>query len=124
RDHIDYSPDMSSYFQAKRKLFSDNLRPGGVAVVIGDDTYAVRLYNEVRSSKRMAWKFSRNGGEISAAGVEYSLAGIKATLKTPAGDIAIQSALVGPHNLENILAPAGMALGAGVSPHGVQRPPA
>ena len=63
----------------------------------------------------MAWKFSRTGGEISAAGVEYSLAGIKATLKTPAGDIAIQSALVGPHNLENILAAAGMALGAGFS---------
>ncbi len=56
-----------------------------------------------------------DGGEISAAGVEYSLAGIKATLKTPAGDIAIQSPLVGAHNLENILAAAGMALGAGFS---------
>ena len=115
RDHLDYHPDMEAYFQAKRKLFSENLSPGGVAVVNGDDTYAARLYNEVRSSKRMAWKFSRTGGEISAAGVEYSLAGIKATLKTPAGDIAIQSALVGPHNLENILAAAGMALGAGFS---------
>jgi UDP-N-acetylmuramoyl-L-alanyl-D-glutamate--2,6-diaminopimelate ligase len=115
RDHLDYHPDMESYFQAKRKLFSDNLSPGGVAVVNGDDTYAVRIYNEVRGSKRMAWKFSRTGGEISAAGVEYSLAGIKATLKTPAGDIPIQSALVGPHNLENILAAAGMALGAGFS---------
>jgi len=115
RDHLDYHPDMESYFQAKRKLFSDNLSPGGVAVVNGDDTYAVRIYNEVRSSKRMAWKFSRNGGEISAAGVEYSLGGIKATLKTPAGDIPIQSPLVGPHNLENILAAAGMALGAGFS---------
>ena len=115
RDHLDYHPDMESYFQSKRKLFSENLSQGGVAVVNGDDTYAARLYNEVRSSKRMAWKFSRNGGEISAAGVEYSIAGINATLKTPAGDIAIQSALVGPHNLENILAAAGMALGAGFS---------
>jgi UDP-N-acetylmuramoyl-L-alanyl-D-glutamate--2,6-diaminopimelate ligase len=115
RDHLDYHPDMEGYFQSKRKLFSENLSPGGVAVVNGDDTYAARLYNEVRSGKRMAWKFSRNGGEISAAGVEYSIAGIKATLKTPAGDIAIQSALVGPHNLENILAAAGMALGAGFS---------
>jgi UDP-N-acetylmuramoyl-L-alanyl-D-glutamate--2,6-diaminopimelate ligase len=53
---------METYFQSKRKLFNENLSPGGVAVVNGDDTYAARLYNEVRSSKRMAWKFSRNGG--------------------------------------------------------------
>jgi UDP-N-acetylmuramoyl-L-alanyl-D-glutamate--2,6-diaminopimelate ligase len=120
REHLDYHPDMEAYFQSKRKLFSDNLSPGGVAVVNGDDTYAARIYNEVRSSKRMAWKFSRNGGEISAAGVEYSVAGIKATLKTPAGDIPIQSPLVGPHNLENILAAAGMALGAGFGRRDVQ----
>jgi len=120
REHLDYHPDMEAYFQSKRKLFSDNLSPGGVAVVNGDDTYAARIYNEVRSSKRMAWKFSRNGGEISAAGVEYSVAGIKATLKTPAGDIPIQSPLVGPHNLENILAATGMALGAGFGRRDVQ----
>jgi UDP-N-acetylmuramoyl-L-alanyl-D-glutamate--2,6-diaminopimelate ligase len=121
RDHLDYHPDMEAYFQAKRKLFNDNLSPGGVAVVNGDDTYAARIYNEVRNARRMAWKFSRTGtGEISAAGVELSLAGIKATLKTPAGDIQIQSPLLGPHNLENILAAAGMALGAGFSRSNVQ----
>jgi UDP-N-acetylmuramoyl-L-alanyl-D-glutamate--2,6-diaminopimelate ligase len=69
----------------------------------------------------MAWKFSRTGtGEISAAGVELGLEGIRATLKTPAGDIKIQSSLLGPHNLENILAAAGMALGAGFSRRDVQ----
>jgi len=121
RDHLDYHPDMEAYFQAKRKLFSDNLSAGGVAVVNGDDTYAARIYNEVRNARRMAWKFSRTGtGEISAAGAELTLEGIRATLKTPAGDIPIQSALLGPHNLENILAAAGMALGAGFGRRDVQ----
>ncbi len=121
RDHLDYHKDLEDYFQAKRKLFVENLSPGGVAVVNGDDTYANRIYNELRGQKRMAWKFSPAGnGEISAAGVEYSTSGIKATLKTPAGDIPIKSALVGPHNLENILAAAGMALSAGYSRRDVQ----
>lgn len=121
RDHLDYHKDLEDYFQSKRKLFSEHLAPGGVAVVNGDDTYANRLYNEVRNSKRMAWKFSRLGGaEISAAGVEISRHGIRATLKTPAGDIPIKSALVGPHNLENILAATGMALGAGFARRDVQ----
>jgi UDP-N-acetylmuramoyl-L-alanyl-D-glutamate--2,6-diaminopimelate ligase len=85
-----------------------------VAVVNGDDTFATRIYNELRGQKRMAWKFSRQGaGEISATETSFSLQGIKGVLKTPAGDIPVKSRLLGPHNLENILAAAGLALGAG-----------
>ena len=121
RDHLDYHKDLEEYFQAKRKLFVENLSPGGVAVVNGEDTHSTRIYNELRGQKRMAWKFSRQGnGEISATDVQYTLDGIKATLKTPAGDIAIKSALLGPHNLENILAATGIALGAGFSRRDVQ----
>jgi UDP-N-acetylmuramoyl-L-alanyl-D-glutamate--2,6-diaminopimelate ligase len=121
RDHLDYHKDIEDYFQAKRKLFGEHLSPTGVAVVNGDDTYASRIYNELRGQKRMAWKFSRAGnGEISATDVSYSLQGIKATLKTPAGDIPVKSKLLGPHNLENILAAAGVALGAGMARRDVQ----
>ncbi|MBI3185525.1 MAG: UDP-N-acetylmuramoyl-L-alanyl-D-glutamate--2,6-diaminopimelate ligase [Myxococcales bacterium] len=121
RDHLDYHRDLEEYFQAKRKLFAEYLSPGGVAVVNGDDTYANRVYNELRNQRRIAWKFSRLGsGEISAVGVELGTSGIKATLKTPAGDIPVKSALVGQHNLENILAAAGMALSAGYSRRDVQ----
>jgi UDP-N-acetylmuramoyl-L-alanyl-D-glutamate--2,6-diaminopimelate ligase len=121
RDHLDYHKDLEDYFQAKRRLFGEHLSPTGVAVVNGDDTYASRIYNELRGQKRMAWKFSRQGaGEISATDVSYSLQGIKATLKTPAGDIPVKSKLLGPHNLENILAAAGVALGAGMARRDVQ----
>jgi UDP-N-acetylmuramoyl-L-alanyl-D-glutamate--2,6-diaminopimelate ligase len=121
RDHLDFHKDMESYFQAKRRLFTENLSQGGVAVVNGDDTYAVRIYSELRGLKRMAWKFSRSGnGEISCAGVEMTTNGIKGTLKTPAGDIAFKSPLIGGHNLENILAAAGVALSAGYSRRAVQ----
>ncbi len=114
RDHLDYHKDLEEYFQAKRKLFVENLSQSGVAVVNGDDTYATRIYTELRGQKRMAWKFSRQGnGEISCAGVEFTLKGIQGTLKTPAGDIPVKSRLLGGHNLENILAAAGLALGAG-----------
>ncbi len=121
RDHLDFHKDQEEYFQAKRKLFIENLSPGGLAVVNGDDTYGARIYNELRGEKRMAWKFSGRGeGEVSAANVELTLGGIKGTLKTPAGDVPLKSQLVGSHNLENILAAAGLALGAGYSRRDVQ----
>jgi UDP-N-acetylmuramoyl-L-alanyl-D-glutamate--2,6-diaminopimelate ligase len=107
---------MEAYFQAKRRLFTENLSPGGLAVVNADDTYTNRVYNEMRQLKRQSWKFSRTGaGELSASNVEFTTHGIKATLKTPAGDIAVKSALIGAHNLENILCAAGIALAAGAS---------
>jgi UDP-N-acetylmuramoyl-L-alanyl-D-glutamate--2,6-diaminopimelate ligase len=121
RDHLDFHKDMESYFQAKRRLFTDNLSTGGVAVVNGDDTYTNRIYSELRGQKRMAWKFSRLGnGEVSCAGAELTTSGIKATLKTPAGDIPIKSQLVGAHNLDNILTAAGIGLAAGASRRDVQ----
>ena len=129
RDHLDYHKDVEDYFQAKRRLFTEFLSGGGGAVVNGDDTFANRIYTELRGQKgpgsrpdgRMAWKFSVRGeGEISAAGVEFTLSGIRGTLKTPAGDIPFKSSLVGSHNLENILAATGVALGAGLSRRDVQ----
>jgi UDP-N-acetylmuramoyl-L-alanyl-D-glutamate--2,6-diaminopimelate ligase len=121
RDHLDYHRDLEDYFQAKRKLFLDNLSNGGVAVVNGDDTSCNRIYTELRGLKRMAWKFSRRGNaDLFAVNSEFSLAGIRTTLKTPAGEIAVRSPLVGEHNLENILAAAGMALSAGFSRRDVQ----
>ncbi|MDP1919543.1 MAG: UDP-N-acetylmuramoyl-L-alanyl-D-glutamate--2,6-diaminopimelate ligase [Myxococcales bacterium] len=121
RDHLDFHKDMETYFQAKRKLFTENLSPGGVAVVNSDDTNTTRIYSELRGQKRMAWKFSRLGaGEVSCSAAELTTNGIKATLKTPAGDIPIKSQLVGAHNLENILTATGIALAAGASRRDVQ----
>ncbi len=121
RDHLDFHKDLEAYFQAKRKLFTENLSAGGLAVVNGDDTATMRVYNEMKQLKRQAWKFSRLGNaEISAANVEMTTAGIKGTLKTPAGDIAFKSGLVGAHNLDNILCAAGIALAAGASRKDVQ----
>lgn len=121
RDHLDYHKDMEAYFQAKRRLFTEHLSPGGMAVVNGEDTYTNRIYNEMRQLKRQSWKFSRAGnGELSASNVEFTTSGIKATLKTPAGDIAIKSPLIGAHNLENILCAVGIALAAGASRKDVQ----
>jgi len=121
RDHLDYHKDMEDYFQAKRKLFTENLSQGGVAIVSAEDSYASRIYNEFRVGRRTSWKFSvEDSAELFAANASFSAEGIVATLKTPAGDIPIKSSLLGPHNLENIMAAAGLTLSLGFSRKDVQ----
>jgi len=121
RDHLDYHKDMEDYFQAKRKLFLENLSSGGVAIVSAEDSYALRIFNELRAQRRAAWKFSlEENAELFAVNASFNADGIVATLKTPAGDIPMRSHLVGTHNLENIMAAAGLTLSLGFSRKDVQ----
>ena len=91
-------------------------------MVNGDDTYAVRIYNEVPRQQAHGVEVQpHRAAEISAAG-RGVLAGTGSRRRSRRRRATSRSSppLVGPHNLENILAAAGMALGAGFSRRDVQ----
>jgi UDP-N-acetylmuramoyl-L-alanyl-D-glutamate--2,6-diaminopimelate ligase len=119
RDHLDYHGDLERYFAAKRRLFTEQLAPGGAAVVNGADPFGARLASELAG--RTVWRFGGDGAELRAREARHGLAGIEAALDTPAGAIALRSPLVGAHNLENLLCAAGLALAAGLPREAVER---
>ena len=49
-DHLDYHGTMENYYQAKRILFTELLRPGAPAVLNADDGYCRRLRGELAGS--------------------------------------------------------------------------
>ncbi len=119
RDHLDYHSDFESYFAAKRRLFSEHLTSGGVAIVNGADPYGSRLAAELGPG-RTVWRFGHRGEDaLHARSVETGLAGIQATLETPHGSIPVRSPLVGRHNLDNLLCAAGIALAVGIEPEAI-----
>lgn len=113
RDHLDYHQNLKDYFSAKRKLVMELC--AGVAVANADDPYGNRLLEELEREGRTGWGFSTCGraAEIWARGVTCDIDGMTGTLVTPRGEAPFRSSLVGSHNLQNILAAAGMVLGAG-----------
>jgi UDP-N-acetylmuramoyl-L-alanyl-D-glutamate--2,6-diaminopimelate ligase len=123
RDHLDYHGDLEAYFQAKRRLFAEHLKPSGVAVLNADDAFGSRLAGELEASGRArVRRFGlRGGGDLSARGARFDLSGIEAELATPSGPVALRSPLVGAHNLENLLCAAGLALSAGIPRDAVER---
>ena len=122
RDHLDYHGDMESYFQAKRRLFTEHLAPGATAVVNAADGYGRRLAGELAAAgTARVWRFGAAGGDLATVGARFGLGGIEARLATPAGELAFTSPLVGQHNLENLLCAAGLALAAGLPSEAVAR---
>ncbi len=119
RDHLDFHGDMESYFAAKRVLFDKLLRQGGHAIINADDDWGVKLAASLPG--RNVWTYSLQGqATLRAEGIAASLLGTRFIARTPAGDIAIDSPLLGLFNVRNLLAAMGAALAAGVEPEAVR----
>ena len=110
QDHLDFHGTMDRYGASKAALFLE-CAPGA-AVVNVDDAFGRELARQVRAplvrvSIRSA---SESDAEIAPKAVELSDRGIRATLRTPRGDVALASPLVGVYNLENLLVAVGVAV--------------
>jgi UDP-N-acetylmuramoyl-L-alanyl-D-glutamate--2,6-diaminopimelate ligase len=104
QDHMDYHKDFEDYFQAKKRLFTDYLRPDGMAVLNLDSSYGARLAAELPCPRLT---FSRGEGTVA----DVMLKDSSLTLKGTTFEVAYKGAayrfssrLVGGINLENLLA--------------------
>ncbi len=127
QDHLDFHQDMEQYFLAKSRLFREYLLPlshGGRAVLPVDDPYGRRLCEMVPSSQRLTVS-STGAADVSVRTAQITIHGISAVLKTPIGDVAIESLLSGSFNLSNLVLAAGIGVALGLSAeqigHGLSR---
>jgi UDP-N-acetylmuramoyl-L-alanyl-D-glutamate--2,6-diaminopimelate ligase len=122
QDHLDFHGTMEDYFAAKALLFrrlAEGGKPAPTAVVNADDPWARRL--PIPPGVRRIAFGEAPGAEVGPEGMAWSLEGIRGRFRTPAGSIAIESALAGQHNVANLLAATGAALACGVAPEAVAR---
>lgn len=124
QDHLDYHHTMENYFDAKKKLFDGRLgeRPSSCIVNI-DDVWGRKLAEELNRNGQRTVTFSQNAlldgditPDLTAEEIEVSLlAGTSFLLRTPLGDIRIQSPLVGKPHVYNMLSASAAALELGYS---------
>lgn len=110
-EHLDYHGDLNGYFASKRRLFSDLLGTGR-AVLNLDDEFGRRLLGEFPGS----FSFGREAADICVQQVSLGRDGIKGTFITPAGEVEINSGLIGAFNVSNLLAAVAAASGLEIAP--------
>jgi len=100
-DHLDFHFNMENYFDSKLSLFR-SLTPDKWAIINIDDEKGKSII-EIIDSKYITFGFSSEA-DVKPVNYKLSAKGIKALISTPAGDIQIESSLIGRINLLNIIA--------------------
>jgi len=115
QDHLDFHKDFEDYFAAKRILFDQIDCSRKTAIVNVDDEYGRRLAAELDGC---AVTFGRqsNADIHPLAGFEISVRGLHGRIATPAGEVRLESQLLGAPNLYNWLGAIGAALSVGIDP--------
>ena len=119
RDHFDFHKDFEDYFAAKRILFDQIDRTKPTAIINIDDEYGRRLVDYVGSA---AVTFGRSDkAQIRPAEkFEISVRGLRGTIETPHGAVAVESNLLGLPNLYNWMGAIGAALAVGIDTRSIE----
>ncbi|MGA8807732.1 MAG: UDP-N-acetylmuramoyl-L-alanyl-D-glutamate--2,6-diaminopimelate ligase [Thermoanaerobaculia bacterium] len=113
QDHFDFHKDFEDYFAAKRILFDQIDRSRKTAIVNIDDQYGRRLANELGDCVVTFGRIA-NADIHPLDGFEISVRGLQGRVATPAGEVRIESKLLGAPNLYNWLGAIGAAQSVGI----------
>ncbi|MEE4363729.1 MAG: UDP-N-acetylmuramoyl-L-alanyl-D-glutamate--2,6-diaminopimelate ligase [Desulfotignum sp.] len=124
QDHLDYHPDMKTYFSCKQRFFTEFLgssakTASAPAVINVDDTWGQKLadsldYPVIRVG-------CRKTADVTAKDIVDTIQGICGRIFLKKDAFSFASALTGLFNLENILCATGAAYGLGISPLHIQQ---
>jgi len=113
QDHLDFHGTLESYFDAKRRLFTerdvDGRRPQ--AVINIDDPHGLGLADELRGLGEEPVTFSLD----DAAGLQVSARGARFTVD----GLTVETKLRGRFNVENILGAVKAAVALGIAPEAI-----
>ncbi len=70
QDHLDYHGDMETYYEAKKKLFTDHCE---TAVINIDDKYGLRLYGELagKGVERISCSISGQAADLKGGNIKF-----------------------------------------------------
>ncbi|MEI7968969.1 MAG: UDP-N-acetylmuramoyl-L-alanyl-D-glutamate--2,6-diaminopimelate ligase [Betaproteobacteria bacterium] len=110
RDHLDYHGDMTAYGEAKARLFL--MRDLANAVINVDDQFGRELVARIDRTRTRVLTYGIGHGDISGRDVSVSTRGVELRIRSPWGDAALRSRVIGGFNVSNLLGVLGVLITA------------
>jgi UDP-N-acetylmuramoyl-tripeptide--D-alanyl-D-alanine ligase len=111
--HLEFFPSLDAIASAKAEIL-EGLRPGGTAVLNGDDPLVGRIGSSFAG--RVVWFGRDRRFDVSAEGGHGTASGTRFSLRVAGGAVDVALPLVGPHFVTSFLAAAACAHVLGVAP--------
>ena len=99
-DHLDYHKDMESYYEAKKKLFTDHCE---TAIINIDDKYGLRLYGELEGSnvERISTSISGQRADVAGNTIRFSGTSTKFWIAVQRKNYPFTLNMMGSYNVLN-----------------------
>ena len=123
-DHLDYHGTMERYFDAKLRLFTELVRTDGAAAINLDGAHGRELHEKclaVKRSRVLGCSTVVSTGDVYVWKIVQGIRATELTMRTPAGELALESPLIGAFNVENVALAVTMAIGAGFALDAIKR---
>ncbi len=111
QDHLDYHQTFEAYFSSKKRLFTE-LLGDGYAAINGDDKWGRQL---LELNKEWISYGLTNSANVYPTEIHVGRDHIRGSFASPAGEITIESGMIGEFNVYNLLAAAATAVQLGIS---------
>jgi UDP-N-acetylmuramoyl-L-alanyl-D-glutamate--2,6-diaminopimelate ligase len=101
QDHLDFHKTMEDYYQAKKRLFTEYLKPHGVAAVNIDDEFGKRLVGEISGVPTITFGADQQA-DVRLAGHTCTWDGTAVEILYQGGTVRFNSSLNGLFNVYNL----------------------
>jgi UDP-N-acetylmuramoyl-L-alanyl-D-glutamate--2,6-diaminopimelate ligase len=113
RDHLDYHPDMESYFAAKMRLFDEVVDEGGAAVVWTGDPLSGEVIERARRRGLKLITVGPGAETIELVSQTPSPLGQTLIIRAEGKEHRLALPLIGAYQAANVLVAAGLVLATG-----------
>jgi UDP-N-acetylmuramoyl-L-alanyl-D-glutamate--2,6-diaminopimelate ligase len=113
RDHLDYHSTMEEYFEAKMRLFSEVVEPGGAAVIWTDDPRSEEVAARARARGLRLLTVGARGETLKLAEREPTQLGQRLAIEAAGRIHKVELPLIGAYQAANALTAAGLVLATG-----------
>ena len=140
-EHLDFHGTLTAYQQAKRSLFEGLVRsfqkPGTPkTAILNHDDDSFRYLSPISIDHRFVYAVeggagtpaaplsapaSKSTGIVTARNARFAPDRTKFSLRTPVGEVEVETPLIGAFNISNVLAAASVALALGIELDAIRR---